>query len=459
MSNKEISRKQFLKGAAVTSGAAAAALAASSLSVSADSGTSVDYTKGKARDEMGTASVTRNLPEHFYKRIEPRAGYIGTTKVNGALEQFDAREHGFAQIVRRASSGDWEGEPGDWGPMLLAAVQEKKKVRAAASAEETEDYTWSGAFQIAMDRWHVNLRPGQWDPAPINSNKLELSPAEMTAKIKKVARWFGAEQVGICEITDDLKPYFYKKGRASGYYTAPHPDYADEGRDIPWPYPYKYCIVMGDIADPNTARAQRGPLVEASAKIACADSDFPPLYLESIIRTLGYDAKGSPFSDKDIIEAPIAVAAGIGELGRSGLVISPWGAHMRLSEVFTNMPLVPDKPMDFGLQDFCKACKKCADNCPAGAIDGSDEPSEQHVTAKVVKWAWDEKKCLSRRLAYGCSSCQTVCPWTKPDNMVHEIGRMLAKEKAFAPFLYKLDDFFYGREPAMHTSDEYAPWR
>ncbi|WP_278532306.1 4Fe-4S double cluster binding domain-containing protein [Dehalococcoides mccartyi] len=159
------------------------------------------------------------------------------------------------------------------------------------------------------------------------------------------------------------------------------------------------------------------------------------------------------------MDTPFAVKAGLGELGRSGLVISPWGAQMRIMEVFTNLPLVPDKPIDFGLQEFCKVCKKCADNCPASAISMDDEPSEVDTVVKSIRWFQDGKKCLSQRLAYGCSKCQSVCPWSKPDTLIHEIGRMVGQNPAFAPFLVKLDDFFYNRYPEGHATGEWAPWR
>lgn len=128
-----------------------------------------------------------------------------------------------------------------------------------------------------MDRWHITLEPGRYQQAPIAATKVELSPEEMTARIKKICRWFGCEQVGICEVTEDMKPFFYSVGRTRGTYTTGHANYVDNGREIPWPYPYKYCIVMADKCDTDTLNALTGPLVEASAKIACSQSDFAPI--------------------------------------------------------------------------------------------------------------------------------------------------------------------------------------
>ncbi|WP_228384721.1 hypothetical protein [Dehalococcoides mccartyi] len=88
-----------------------------------------------------------------------------------------------------------------------------------------------------------------------------------------------------------------------------------------------------------------------------------------------------------------------------------------------------------------------------------DEPSEVITTVKSIRWLQDEKKCLARRLAYGCAKCQSVCPWSKPDTLMHEIGRMIGQNPALASFLVKVDDFFYNRFPEGHSAADYAPWR
>ena len=52
-------------------------------------------------------------------------------------------------------------------------------------------------------------------------------------------------------------------------------------------------------------------------------------------------------------------AAGLGELGKHGsLINNELGSSMRFSTVLTDMPLVADKPVDFGADDFCMSCNK-----------------------------------------------------------------------------------------------------
>jgi epoxyqueuosine reductase QueG len=77
------------------------------------------------------------------------------------------------------------------------------------------------------------------------------------------------------------------------------------------------------------------------------------------IQELGYHAM--PSGNDTALSIPMAVDAGLGELGRNGILITPkYGPRVRLCKVFTDLPLVHDKPVDLGVQAFCEICKKCA---------------------------------------------------------------------------------------------------
>ncbi|AQW61969.1 MAG: reductive dehalogenase [Dehalococcoides mccartyi] len=456
--HSKLSRRDFVKGLGVSSAVATGAILASATPLAAadgiDPGEKLDM-----HDAYSGNSIKRVLPENFYKTLENRPGYIGTTKIVDPGQRFDARQHGFAQISACIGSGNFSEEKSPWGPVLEKAFKAKKQFQSEISAELKEDYIWSGALTNAMDAMHYTLRAGNFDTLPISANKVALTPEEATAKIKKLGHWIGMEMVGICEITEDLKPFFYSK-RTTGLKTVGVPaGFTVDGIDVPWPFPYKYCICMADVCDYDAGKALRGPLVEGTGKTSCMVSDFPAYQMECIIRSIGYDAKANAICDTATMSEPIAVRAGLGELGRSGLVISPWGGNFRLTECFTNLPLIPDKPIDFGLQEFCKVCKKCAVNCPAGAISMEDEPSEVVKSARFIGWDTDSHKCLTERIVHGCSTCQAICPWSKPDTIIHEIGRTFGQNKALAPFLVKLDDFFYGSKPEGYDVATWAPWR
>jgi reductive dehalogenase len=152
----------------------------------------------------------------------------------------------------------------------------------------------------------------------------------------------------------------------------------------------------------------------------------------------------------------IGVDAGLGELGRTNRLITPeFGPYVRLCKVLTDLPLATDKPIDFGLLEFCKVCKRCAEACPSNCLSFDDQPSFQ------VKGEWnnpghqawfeDSPKCLAywQESTSGCSICIPVCPWAKKDKtMIHEIVKATsAKIPALDIFFNTMDEAFgYGRQ-------------
>jgi epoxyqueuosine reductase QueG len=69
-----------------------------------------------------------------------------------------------------------------------------------------------------------------------------------------------------------------------------------------------------------------------------------------------------------------AVSAGLGWLGKNRIIITPqYGAHVSLSMIVTDAPLIPDEPFD---EDLCGDCDLCLKNCPTGAILAKGHPDE-----------------------------------------------------------------------------------
>jgi reductive dehalogenase len=118
----------------------------------------------------------------------------------------------------------------------------------------------------------------------------------------------------------------------------------------------------------------------------------------------------------------LAIDAGLGELGRLGYLITPeFGPHVRIAKVLTNLPLVPDSPITFGVTEYCTACGICAQECPSGAISPDKErtfaPSPSTIPCGnpgALKWYIDGKKCLRWWITAGsgCTRCMDVCPYT-----------------------------------------------
>ncbi len=169
--------------------------------------------------------------------------------------------------------------------------------------------------------------------------------------------------------------------------------------------------------------------------------------LATYIRSLGYPARAHiSGSNYQIMLPPVAHDAGLGELGRIGYIMSPkFGPRIRLGAVTTDLPLIPDKPLSFGAQDFCTKCRKCATNCPSGAIPDSDKTTVRGVE----KWQLDIEKCIHywRAIGTDCGLCMKVCPYSHPPTLVHNLVRQGIRRSPVARSLSVwADDLFYGRK-------------
>jgi reductive dehalogenase len=132
----------------------------------------------------------------------------------------------------------------------------------------------------------------------------------------------------------------------------------------------------------------------------------------------------------------MAIDAGLGQLGRMGLLLTPkYGPRVRLAKVITDMPLVPDAPIDFGVTEFCENCMLCAEHCPSSAVTKGSftwkgkSPSNNNGT---YKWYTEPEKCYDFN-GFSCSNCKRVCPFNKPNNSwLHRMIRGIVKTRVRA---------------------------
>ncbi len=262
------------------------------------------------------------------------------------------------------------------------------------------------------------------------------SPAAMTARIKGLARLYGALDVGVTRLpTEFVYSHVGRREEEYGRRIGP-------GAEVD--FDHRYAVVFTVEMDYRFVRAApRLPVVVESshqyleaAKIALA--------LAANIRALGWDARAHMDGNYLAVLPPLAAAAGLGEIGRMGLLVTEnHGPRVRLGMVSTNLPLVCDQPRPFGVQSFCRLCKKCARNCPAQAISEDDEPDE-------AGWriSWEDCYRFWRRTGTDCAMCLNSCPYSKPDTMLHRMLRAMIRELPPAQRVALwADDFLYGRRP------------
>ncbi len=161
------------------------------------------------------------------------------------------------------------------------------------------------------------------------------------------------------------------------------------------------------------------------------------------IRRLGYSARVHSVLDSDVLQPPLLLLSGLGEVSRIGeVILNPFlGPRLKSGVVTTSMPMAHDRPIDFGLQNFCQNCNKCARECPAGAITAG--PKLMYNGYEI--WKSDAEKCARYRLtntAGGmCGRCMKTCPWNLEGLFADSAFRWLATNApASAKTLAKLDD-------------------
>ncbi len=267
---------------------------------------------------------------------------------------------------------------------------------------------------------------------PTNTYKVEKSPTEFTNILKEKTLHLGACEVGTTEINP--RWIYSHRGRGPGEW----------GEEVN--LTHKYAIVYSVEMDYFKVNEAPNIGITEETAIRYMDTQKISIALAQFIKNMGYDAKAHiPGSNYEVILPALAQDAGLGELGRAGYLISPiYGARIRLGVVTTDMPLLQDSKICFSVQDFCEICKKCATNCPSGAIP----TSEKTLVRGVEKWQMNPERCMLywRHIGTDCGLCMKVCPFSHPNSILHNMVRQGIQKSTLARKIsLTADDFFYGK--------------
>jgi hypothetical protein len=224
---------------------------------------------------------------------------------------------------------------------------------------------------------------------------------KMTREVKETARRFGASSTGICELN---QKWIYST------------DLND--RPVAIPEGCSYVIVMAIAMDGQSIANSPGFPACTATGVGYSHMAFSIACMAEFIRFLGYRA--IPSGNDTALSIPLAVDAGLGELGRNGLLITPeYGPCVRICKVFTDLPVLPDRPIEFGVNEFCMHCDRCADACEADAIPREIEPSFDIVCPSnnrgILRWAIHHDRCFEFWVENGgdCSNCIAACPYMR----------------------------------------------
>ena len=309
-----------------------------------------------------------------------------TTRITDAVGRIDLRDTAYGLAAR-----------GEYGAAVQRGVQNSPPARYPLSAAQKEVLDHLATF---------SPRATAPELAPIPQDA-----AALTKHIKALGYFLKADLVAACKIP------------ASAYYSH---DKAGE----PIRPQFEHAIVFIMRKDLATVQASSGtdwmgdPIsFQAYARLALAAET-----IASYVRRLGWEASpqyGPSFVDRySVLLPPLLLAAGVGEVCRIGIILNPFlGPAYKAAAVLTDMPLVPDAPIDFGLQRFCQECRICADNCPSQAIS----TGEKVLYNGYETWKLNTQRCASYNFTHKhgtlCNRCVKSCPWSHPATWQHNLVR------------------------------------
>ena len=244
------------------------------------------------------------------------------------------------------------------------------------------------------------------------------SPQEEAAGIKRIARLFGADLVGITALDER----WHYTTRPDSRTMTPVNNTLPEG--------LSGVIVMGHAMDFDLVETYPSALAGASTGREYSHEAAICIQLAAYIRGLGFQAVAS-MNDTALV-IPYAIKAGLGEYGRNQMVLTPeFGPRVRFSKVFTDMPLAFDAPRRLGLAAYCNTCTICADACPPKALPkGPPEfGSNSRSTLKGVrKWSANCEACFGywAKLKTDCAICMRVCPFNRRGTLADRLWQRLA---------------------------------
>jgi reductive dehalogenase len=309
---------------------------------------------------------------------------------------------------------------------------------------------WSHAMAAVWPA-HAKEPPEVADfPKPGRDGKpkdpLKMKDPKLTSKlVKKIAHQLGSTLVGITKLNPDWVYGYTMKNRG-----------IDTDKPLEVPKHWVYAIVVGVPMswDPMYANPTYG-----TSHDAYSISRIIAFRMAAFIKGLGYAARPhTPGTEYDLMVPPIMVDAGLGEQGRHSIVIMPEvGCNFRPAVITTNIPLQPDKPIDIGVQDFCKTCKVCAKQCPSGAITMGGTVAVRGYE----RWQVDREKCRNMWWSnlgnIGCRVCVSVCPYTRKANWLHKAALNVSMHDPTGladKALTGLQELFY---PGPDPQDYYIP--
>ncbi|MEN8149887.1 MAG: reductive dehalogenase domain-containing protein [Planctomycetota bacterium] len=340
----------------------------------------------------------------------------------------DERDTMFARMERKAGTREYE----DYYADRPRRRRKDDRLRSMPGLLHADAIHHDEAIGGEAQEWFDRIDRIELDPEEVERWADRLRGADdPTDVVHEMAISLGAVAAGCAP----LDPAFV--------YTAKGRFDADYGRGIDLEHP-NAIVFLVEMDHAEMRHAPRAPVIRESARQYYRGARIS-LVMEAAIAAAGFDAKAHYDAHYDVILPPLAVAAGLGEMGRHNILIADrYGSRVRIGAVTTDLPVRPGRPRSLGADRFCRICLKCADSCPSRALTRG----EKEIVRGVAKWPTDVERCVGYwcRVGTDCGVCMSVCPFSHGNNAFHNLVRWMVRR---LPWFHRplkwMDDLFYGR--------------
>ncbi|MBS4537632.1 4Fe-4S dicluster domain-containing protein [Clostridium sp. D2Q-11] len=264
--------------------------------------------------------------------------------------------------------------------------------------------------------------------------EVDIDKETITKRIKGLTLHYGAKLVGVTKMKD--YHWYSHRGR--------HKENYGNKVDIKHPYGIVFAVQM------DKEMLNRSPQVSEiiDTSRAYVDAAVIGMQISYFIRELGYEARNHMDANYLAVLPLVAKDAGIGDIGRNGILITKeYGQMVRLGLVTTELPLLEDEYEDFGVTEFCKRCNRCMRTCPGKAI-----PEDMKNIDGIERWQINQEDCYNiwRSLGTDCGICISSCPFSQGIENLDDIN----SDEDIDVALRKHDEK-HGIRPYIRTAPEW----
>lgn len=258
------------------------------------------------------------------------------------------------------------------------------------------------------------------------TNPHDLSPRELTQRIKDKALDLGFDLVGIAPASGSSELAFFDRWLNAGYAGEMHylQRSAERRQDMRQVVPGARSVVVcglnydtdypysTDVDDPN-----RGWVARYAWGGDYHDSMQDKLrQLQAFVIELVPEESASKFyvDTGPVVERVYAKYAGLGWFGKNTCILNKHlGSWIFLGELILSLPLDYDRPT----LDHCGTCTRCIDACPTEAILEpyvlDSRKCIAYLTIELKGSVPEELRPQMGHHVFGCDICQDVCPWNR----------------------------------------------